>query len=105
MALGSGMTLAFMVGQGLAWSQLLESGYGVTGNPANAFFYLTALHALHLLGGLVALAFALRKVWSAVNSPKLKTKPTQSTMRRLLAFLFGSLGDFIYLFIKYLKKK
>ena len=75
LALGSVMTLAFMVGQGLAWSQLLESGYGVTGNPANAFFYtLTALHALHLLGGLIALAFALRKVWSAVEFSEIENK-------------------------------
>jgi cytochrome c oxidase subunit III len=38
----------------LAWRQLNQTGYFVTGNPATAFFYLlTAVHGLHLLGGLV----------------------------------------------------
>jgi len=75
LALGSLMTLAFMVGQGLAWNQLLDSGYGISGNPANAFFYtLTALHALHLLGGLIALAFAFKKVWGAVEFSEIETK-------------------------------
>jgi len=33
-------------------------------NPANAFFYLfTGLHGLHLLGGIVALALTVDKVW------------------------------------------
>ena len=49
------LTLAFMVGQLVAWQQLMATGYFVNSNPANAFFYLfTALHGLHLLGGLVA---------------------------------------------------
>lgn len=66
MTLGFVMTMAFMVGQLMAWDQLIESGYVITGNPANAFFYtLTALHALHLLGGLVVLLVAIARVWSA----------------------------------------
>ena len=37
----------------MAWRQLQAAGYYAAGNPANAFFYvLTALHGLHLLGGL-----------------------------------------------------
>jgi cytochrome c oxidase subunit 3 len=43
---------AFLVGQLWAWSQLNASGYFL-GAPAAAFFYLlTAVHGLHLLGGL-----------------------------------------------------
>ena len=46
-------TAAFIYGQLVAWQQLNEAGYYLTSNPANAFFYLfTALHGLHLLGGL-----------------------------------------------------
>ncbi len=53
--MGGFFALAFMVGQLLAWRQLVEAGYYAHANPANAFFYLiTGLHALHLLGGLVA---------------------------------------------------
>jgi cytochrome c oxidase subunit III len=44
---------AFLAGQLLAWRQLSASGYFMTSSPAVAFFYLlTAVHGLHLLGGL-----------------------------------------------------
>ncbi len=52
---GGFFACAFMAGQLIAWRQLVEAGYIVQANPANAFFYLiTGVHALHLLGGLVA---------------------------------------------------
>jgi cytochrome c oxidase subunit 3 len=55
--LGGGFAFAFLVGQLAAWQQLVDLGYFAAANPANAFFYLmTALHGLHLLGGLVAWA-------------------------------------------------
>lgn len=45
--------LAFLAGQLLAWQQLSASGQFIRGSPATAFFYLlTAVHGLHLLGGL-----------------------------------------------------
>ena len=54
---------AFLAGQILAWQQLVAMGYFAASNPANAFFYLfTALHALHLLGGLVAWGRTTAKV-------------------------------------------
>jgi cytochrome c oxidase subunit 3 len=51
---GGVLTLVFLAGQLVVWQQLSASGYLLAGNPANGFFYLlTALHGLHLLGGLV----------------------------------------------------
>jgi cytochrome c oxidase subunit 3 len=48
--------LAFLAGQLLAWRELAAAGYFTAANPASAFFYLiTAIHGLHMLGGLVAL--------------------------------------------------
>ena len=59
-------SLAFLGGQLLAWRELAASGRFTAADPATAFFYLlTALHGLHVLGGLAALcrttikAFAL----------------------------------------------
>ena len=50
---GGVCTLVFLAGQLLAWQQLNAAGHFLTTNPANSFFYLlTALHGLHLLGGL-----------------------------------------------------
>ncbi len=50
---GGASTILFLFGQLMAWQQLNASGFFMTGNPANSFFYLlTALHGLHLLGGM-----------------------------------------------------
>ena len=52
---GGVFAAAFIVGQGIAWRQLQAAGAYAASNPANAAFYLlTGLHALHLIGGLVA---------------------------------------------------
>ncbi len=48
------LTFGFVAGQFMAWQQLQSSGELITNNPSNAFFYfLTGVHALHILGGLV----------------------------------------------------
>jgi len=48
----------FLVGQLLAWQQLRHLGIFVSTNPSSSFFYvLTGTHALHLLGGVLALAY------------------------------------------------
>ncbi len=55
MLLAGGFAFAFLIGQLIAWRQLVDLGYFAATNPANAFYFLvTALHAVHLLGGLVA---------------------------------------------------
>ncbi len=57
------LAFGFLAGQLMAWQQLVDLGYFAATNPANAFFYLvTALHGLHLLGGLVAWARTSAKV-------------------------------------------
>jgi len=62
---GAALTLVFIVGQLMAWDQLVEAGFYAQGNPSIAFFYLlTGLHALHLVGGmwfLGRLAFSLSR--------------------------------------------
>lgn len=61
---GGVFAFAFLAGQLLAWQQMISLGYFAATNPANAFFYLfTALHAVHLLGGLVAWGRTATKVW------------------------------------------
>jgi cytochrome c oxidase subunit 3 len=57
---GSGFGLAFLLGQLLLWQQFQARGYYLAANPANAFFYLlTAVHGVHLAGGLAASARTL----------------------------------------------
>ena len=65
---GGASAVMFLVGQLLAWQQLRMAGYFVASNPANSFFYLiTAVHGLHLTGGLVALGRTTAKVWHGVG--------------------------------------
>lgn len=52
----------FVVGQFLAWRNLAAQGLFLATNPSSSFFYVfTALHALHLLGGIGGLAYIIRK--------------------------------------------
>ncbi|MEW6644598.1 MAG: cytochrome c oxidase subunit 3 [Pseudomonadota bacterium] len=74
-------SLVFLVGQLLAWQQLIAAGFGVAGNPANSFFYLvTAVHGLHLVGGLVALGRAIARVWRGADLPRLRLSVELCTM-------------------------
>jgi len=48
--------LFFVVGQYFAWTQLRAQGFYLASNPNSSFFYvLTAVHAVHVLGGLAGL--------------------------------------------------
>jgi cytochrome c oxidase subunit III len=61
--LGGLLTLGFLAGQLYAWRQIQESGLLSPNNPAVAFFYvLTAVHGLHLLGGLFVWARTLLRM-------------------------------------------
>ncbi len=64
----------FLLGQLWAWRELVADGYYARSNAADAFFYLlTAVHGLHLAGGLVALARTIGKAWSPVDRIALQT--------------------------------
>jgi cytochrome c oxidase subunit III len=48
--------VAFVAGQLVAWRELVSRGLYVASNPGSFFFYfLTAAHAVHLFGGILAL--------------------------------------------------
>ena len=70
---GGGFAFAFLFGQYWAWQQLAGAGYYADTNPANAFFYLlTAVHAVHLMGGLVAWGRTVSKVWRGVEMARVR---------------------------------
>jgi len=67
------LTFVFLAGQLLAWRQLYGLGYFAAANSANAFFYLlTALHGLHLAGGLVALGRCMGRMWRGATAVDLR---------------------------------
>ncbi|MET0963120.1 MAG: bb3-type cytochrome oxidase subunit III [Noviherbaspirillum sp.] len=60
--------LIFLFAQSWAWQALLASRISATGNPAASYFYLlTAMHGLHVAGGMVA--------WLIVARPFLHRGP------------------------------
>ena len=70
---GGALTFFFLAGQLWAWQQMYASGYFLTANPAYSFFYLlTAVHGLHLLGGLWVWGKTTVKVLRGVEIGKLR---------------------------------
>ena len=65
---GGVFAVAFLGGQIVAWRQLsMLVAFDIT-NPAIGFFYLiTALHGLHLLGGLVAWGWTAATLWRGAD--------------------------------------
>ena len=61
---GGALSFAFVAGQYVVWQQLHAQGYYLDANPASAFFFvLTGLHALHVLGGLIAWGRTTMRAW------------------------------------------
>jgi cytochrome c oxidase subunit III len=59
--------LLFVACQYMAWMQLRSKGLYLATNPSSSFFYvLTAVHALHVLGGLGGLVRVIHKLSTSV---------------------------------------
>lgn len=63
--------LAFLCAQLMAWRQLIAAGFYINRNFRSGYAYIfTALHGIHLLGGLLGLAyisFRSRGAWTALR--------------------------------------
>ena len=67
------LTVAFIAGQFVVWRQMSDAGVFLASNPAHAFFFLlTAVHAVHLVGGLVASTRITVKAWRGTEPAKLR---------------------------------
>ncbi len=59
----------FIASQLLAWVQLVRQGVYMESNPYAGFFYiLTAVHAVHVIGGIIALGYILLRTWQPTIS-------------------------------------
>ena len=55
LVLGTG----FLIGQWFTWKELGNRGFYLATSPSSSFFYLlTGTHAVHLIGGIIALVYA-----------------------------------------------
>jgi cytochrome c oxidase subunit 3 len=56
---------SFISSQILVWLAMVNRGLYMSGNPYAGFFYiLTAAHAIHVLGGIIALGAILLRTWN-----------------------------------------
>jgi cytochrome c oxidase subunit 3 len=63
------LTVVFLAGQILAWQQARASGNLGPGNPAYSFFVLlTAVHGLHLIGGLFVLGRTTLRIFHSADA-------------------------------------
>ena len=68
----------FIASQLLAWVELVRRGVYVQSNPYAGFFYiLTAVHAVHVIGGIAALGYILLRTWQATASDEELVKRKQ----------------------------
>ena len=73
LAISGSLTVLFLLGQLVVWQQLNSAGYELDLNVANAFFYLlTAVHGLHILGGLWVWARSTMKVWTDAEADSVR---------------------------------
>jgi cytochrome c oxidase subunit 3 len=57
--------LAFVMGQLVAWRQLVSSGVYLASNPGSLFVYvITGAHGIHLFGGMIALIYLILRTGS-----------------------------------------
>lgn len=63
--------MVFLLGQLAAWRELVSAGFYVATNQASSFFYIfTALHGLHLLGGICALLYVSFRKFELTRVPR-----------------------------------
>jgi cytochrome c oxidase subunit 3 len=92
--------IGFLASQLMAWRQLAAQGIYVASHPHSSFFYLlTGAHALHLVGGLLALAFLwIRSRRVQFLEPALVTR-RQATADAVTIYWHFMDGLWIYLFL------
>jgi cytochrome c oxidase subunit III len=82
----------FLVGQLVVWRQLEAQGIYLASNPASSFFYIfTGAHALHLLGGVVALLYVAIRNFD-------KAKVSQSVAAEVTSYYWHFL-DALWIFL------
>jgi cytochrome c oxidase subunit III len=73
LALTSVLGLLFLIGQLLVWRDLSGRGFHLIGGTSSSFVYvLTAMHGIHLAGGVMALLFAVAA--SLLNRPPVENR-------------------------------
>ena len=90
---------AFLVGQFLSWTKLVDQGVFFVGNPAGSFIYvLTGMHGLHIVAGIIFLLIVLFRTFRyKVHSKNMLSIEMCTTFWHFLG------GLWLYLFTFFVK--
>lgn len=91
------LAFSFVIGQYMAWGQLVDAGHHFVGNPASSFVYVfTGLHIAHLIGAIVFLFIVLGQSFTyKVHSKRMVGIEMCATFWHFL----GGLWLYLYLFL------
>lgn len=91
--------VGFLVSQLIAWRQLAKQGVYIASNPHSSFFYLfTAVHGVHLLGGLTALSYlSLRSRLAREDKSTMAMAKAQAKADAVT--LYWHFMDFLWLYL------
>lgn len=91
----AGLGLVFLIGQMLAWNDLVTHSVYFVGNPSGSFLYvLTGLHGLHIVSALVYLIIVF------IAAYRLKINPQNLAQLEMCVTYWHFLGGlWLYLFV------
>jgi len=79
----------FVAGQFEAWRQLAAQGLYLATNPNSSFYYvLTAMHGLHVLAGIVALALVMGRIAASRGAFRKSTFEATATYSHFMGVLW-----------------
>ncbi len=95
LALTTILGISFLVGQYLAWGELVKNSVYLVGNPSGSFVYIiSGLHGVHIVGGIIFLLIVFALIFkSKVHSKNLLRMEMCATYWHFLG------GLWLYLFV------
>lgn len=88
--------LVFLVSKVLEWTAAIRQGFSFTSDEFFSYYYfLTAIHFLHLLIGFVVLAIAVRELWRPARRSQ-ETVETCATYWHTIDFLWVLIFALLY---------
>jgi cytochrome c oxidase subunit III len=93
--------VGFLVSQLIAWRQLAKQGVYIASNPHSSFFYVfTAVHGVHLLGGLAALGYlSLRSRAPREDKSAMAMAMAKAQAKADAVTIYWHFMDFLWLYL------
>ena len=93
----AGLGIIFLVGQVMAWADLVKSNVYLVGNPSGSFVYvITGFHGLHIVSALIFLLIVLN---SAAKKRISSTNMAQMEMCTTYWHFLGGLWVYLFIFL------